>query len=88
MREIEIVVDAGYKPARVEVRADERVRLKFVRTEYSGCTREVIIPALGIRRELPTNKTVTIDLPSLAPGEYEFRCGMNMIRGAIVVPQR
>jgi plastocyanin domain-containing protein len=85
VREIEIVVDGGYKPAQVEVRQGERVRLKFVRKEYAGCTREVVIPALGIRRELPPNKVVTIDLPALAPGEYEFRCGMNMVRGAIVV---
>ena len=85
VREIEIVVDGGYKPAQVEVRQGERVRLKFVRKEYAGCTREVVIPVLGIRRELPPNKVVTIDLPALAPGEYEFRCGMNMNRGTIVV---
>jgi plastocyanin domain-containing protein len=85
VREIEIIVDGGYSPARVEVKKGERVRLKFLRKEYTGCTREVVIPALKVRQELPPNKAVIIDLPALDSGEYEFRCGMNMIRGAIVV---
>lgn len=85
VREIEIVVDGTYKPARIEVHEGERVRLKFVRKEYNSCTREVVFPKLNIRRELPTNKPVIIELPALAAGEYEFKCGMNMIKGAIVV---
>jgi plastocyanin domain-containing protein len=84
-REIEIVVDGGYKPAKVTVKQGERVRLKFVRKEYSGCTRELVIPALQLRKELPPNKPVLVDLPALGPGDYEFRCGMNMVKGAITV---
>jgi plastocyanin domain-containing protein len=85
VREIEVVVDGGYKPNRVEIHAGERVRLKFVRKDYSSCTREVVFPSLNIKRELPTNQPVVIELPALAAGEYEFRCGMNMIRGTLVV---
>lgn len=56
------------------------------RREYTGCAREVVFPSLGIRRELPPNRPVVIELPAtLAPGEYEFKCGMNMIRGTLVV---
>lgn len=85
VREVPIVVNAGYTPSRVEVKAGERVRLVFTRTEYGGCTREVVFPELGIRRELPTNQPVAIDLPALAAGTYGFHCGMNMIHGTVVV---
>ena len=85
VREIEVVVEGGYKPKRIEVPKGERIRLRFVRKEHGSCTREVLFPKLGIRRELPTNQPVTIELPALEPGEYEFRCGMNMIKGAVVV---
>lgn len=84
-REIEIVVEGAYKPSRIEVREGERVRLKFVRKDYGSCTREVVFPKLDIRRELPTNKPVSIDLPLLAPGEYTFHCGMKMVKGTLVV---
>ena len=85
VREIEIVVEGTYKPARIQVQEGERVRLKFIRKEYNSCTREVVFPKLGIKRELPPNKPVVIDLPVLAPGDYEFKCGMNMIKGTLVV---
>ena len=70
---------------RIEAHEGERLRLKFVRKDYSSCTREVVFPTLNIRRELPTNQAVIIELPALVRGEIEFRCGMNMVRGTIVV---
>lgn len=87
-REIEVVVDGGYRPDRITLRAGERVRLRFVRHEHSSCTRELVIAALNIRRELPPHRPVVIELPALRAGEYEFRCGMNMVRGRIVVAPR
>ncbi len=84
-REIEIVVDGGYSPARVDVTEGEAVRLRFLRKDYSSCTAEVVFPSLGIRRSLPTNQPVFIDLPPLEAGEVEFRCGMNMVKGKVVV---
>jgi plastocyanin domain-containing protein len=87
-REIEIVVDGGYQPARITITEGERVRLRFVRRDASPCTREVVFPSLGLRRELPTDQPVVIDLPPLPAGEVEFKCGMNMIRGRIIVQPR
>lgn len=88
VREIEVVVDGGYRPGRITVAEGERVRLKFVRREQSPCSREVVFAALDIRRELPIDQPVLIELPALAAGEYEFKCGMNMIRGVLEVVAR
>jgi plastocyanin domain-containing protein len=44
-----------------------------------------VFPALKMRRRLPEGKPVTIELGPLTAGRYEFRCGMDMIRGAVVV---
>jgi plastocyanin domain-containing protein len=88
VREITIVVDGGYQPDRVEVAHGEHVQLKFVRKDPSGCTREVVFQSLGIQRELPYDQPVVLRLPPLKPGEYEFRCGMDMLRGKIVVRRR
>ncbi|MBN8614868.1 MAG: cupredoxin domain-containing protein [Deltaproteobacteria bacterium] len=87
-RVIEIVVDGAYAPDRIVVREGERVRLRFVRHDYSSCTREVVFPWLGLRRELPPHQPVTIELPALAAGEHEFHCGMGMVRGTIMVQAR
>lgn len=84
-REIEIIVEGGYQPSRISVAEGEHIRLKFIRKEYGGCTRELVVPSIGVRRELPPNKPVIVHWPALPPGDYEFRCGMNMIRGVITV---
>jgi plastocyanin domain-containing protein len=88
VREIEVIVDRGYKPVRIEAVEGERVRLKFVRREYTPCTREVLLPSLNIRQELPPNKPVTVELPPLKAGDVEFQCGMKMFRGTLVVTPR
>lgn len=94
MQEIEIVVERGYHPRYlkgvqgaqgVALTAGEPVRLTFLRRESGGCSREIVIPAFGIRKELPQNVPVTIQLPPLVEGELAFTCGMNMMRGALVV---
>lgn len=85
VREVEVAVDGGYRPARIEVAAGERVRLRFIRRDHGGCTREVVFPSLGLRRELPTGRPVTVEVPARASGETAFECGMGMVRGAVVV---
>lgn len=88
-RTFDIVVEGRYTPSRITVEEGERIRLRFLRRDYGPCTREVVFPTLGLRRVLPPNETVVVDLPALAPGEHAFRCGMNMIHGTIaVVPRR
>ncbi len=87
-REVEIIVENGYTPSVIEVTEGEPVRLRFVRRDYSPCSREVVFPTLDIRRMLPTNQPVIIDLPALSVGETPFQCWMNMLRGRIVVRAR
>jgi len=85
IREIEVIVEGGYRPRRIVIREGEKVRLRFIRRDHGPCTREVVFPGLGIRRELPTHQPVVIELPALKAGEYELRCGMNMVRGELIV---
>lgn len=87
-REITVVVDGVYAPDRIEVQEGERIRLKFVRKDAGPCTREVVFPKLNIRRELPSDTATVVELPALAPGEYEFKCGMNMAHAKLVVIAR
>jgi len=82
-----IRVEGGYEPSRVRLRAGAPARLVFDRREDSSCSEEVVIPALGVRRFLPAHQRTGVDLPALAPGTYDFACGMGMLRGAIVAEE-
>lgn len=85
---IRIEVKGGYSPARVRVQAGRPVRLEFDRPETSGCTEEVVIPDFGIRRFLKPFSVTPVEFTPERPGEYEFTCGMGMVRGRILVEER
>jgi plastocyanin domain-containing protein len=82
--EVRITVRGGYDPATVRVKAGAPVRLVFDRQETSGCSEEVVFPAFGIRKFLPTGQPTSIEITPPAPGRYEFMCGMSMLHGAVV----
>ncbi len=83
-----IVVQGGYSPAAVRVRAGEPVRLVFDRQETSGCSEEIVFPDFGIRRFLPAFEKTTVELTPPAAGTYEFTCGMSMLRGTLIAEER
>jgi Cu(I)/Ag(I) efflux system membrane fusion protein len=86
--DVEIRVDGGYFPEVAHVKAGLPVRLHFTRIDSSECTREVVFKSLGIRRELPTGKTTTIEFTPGEVGEIQYECGMAMLEGKIIVDPR
>ena len=82
---VRIAVRGGYDPARIEVRAGRPVRLLFRRDEVEGCSDTVLLPEWGIAQRLPAYEETLVEFTPEKPGEYEFTCGMHMLRGSIVV---
>ena len=82
--QVTIVVDGGYSPAQVKVKAGAPVRLVFDRKDSGSCSDEVVLPDFGIRKFVPTGQRTTIEVTPTKAGRYEFTCGMSMLRGAII----
>jgi plastocyanin len=80
-----LVTEHGYEPAKVTVRAGTPARITFVRTTDKTCGTEVVFPSLNIKRALPLNQPVAIEFTPKSSGEIGFVCGMNMLRGTVVV---
>lgn len=49
------------------------------------CTEQVIFGDFGIIHDLPVGQSVPVEITPEAPGEYIFHCGMNMVRGRLIV---
>lgn len=75
---------SGYDPSEITAPANEPVRLIFTRTTDEGCGQQLVFPDLGIRRDLPLDEPVPVDLTMPASGRVRFTCGMDMFRGAVV----
>jgi plastocyanin domain-containing protein len=79
------VSSEGFSPSSIRIPAHQPTQLAFTRADAQNCAREVVFPALGIRKELPPGQPVVIDIPARDAGELHFACGMGMFRGALVV---
>jgi RND family efflux transporter MFP subunit len=80
-----VVTERGFEPATVSLRAGSPARLTFVRTTDKTCATEVVFPSLKITRALPLNEPVLIEFTPAKTGEIAFACGMNMLKGVVVV---
>jgi len=80
-----LVIEKGYEPARVTLHAGTPATVTFVRTTDKTCGTEVVFPSLNVKRALPLNQPVAIEFTPRVTGELAFVCGMNMLRGAVVV---
>ncbi|MBL9024361.1 MAG: cupredoxin domain-containing protein [Myxococcales bacterium] len=83
---IAITVDqTGYTPAEVTAKGGEPVRLVFTRTSDDGCGQQLVFKDQKIRKDLPLQSPVAVDITMPASGKVTFSCGMDMYRGAVVI---
>jgi plastocyanin domain-containing protein len=80
-----IVNQYDYQPSSLRLRQGIPARVKFIRRSDKTCGTEIVFPDYGIRRELPLNETVVIAFTPRKKGEFAFVCGMNMMRGKVIV---
>jgi plastocyanin domain-containing protein len=85
VQEIKVTVKGGYSPDVIVVKRDAPVRLNFYRDETSSCSEQVVFGDFGIARDLPAFKTTAIEFTPDKTGEFTFACGMNMLRGKLIV---
>jgi plastocyanin domain-containing protein len=84
-QEATIVVKGAYNPDVIVVEHGKPVRLNFLRQETAACSEEVVFADFHRRTQLPEGELVPVDFLPEQPGEYEFTCGMGMLRGKVLV---
>jgi plastocyanin domain-containing protein len=87
VQEVKVTVKGGYSPDVIVVKQNQPVRLDFYRDETASCSEQVVLGDFGIARDLPAFKTTSIEFTPKRSGEFTFTCGMNMMRGKVVVEE-
>jgi plastocyanin domain-containing protein len=87
VQEVRIRVKGGYDPDVIVVKAGKPVKLHFYREEEASCSETVVFPDFAKSLKLPPFETVTLELMPEKPGEYDFHCQMNMLRGVLIVEE-
>jgi plastocyanin domain-containing protein len=84
---LRVTVKGGYSPDTLVVKRGRPVRIDFDRQETASCSDIVVFGDFGISRALPAFQTTPVELTPEKPGTYEFTCGMNMLRGRLIVEE-
>lgn len=82
---VDIIVEGGYSPEVISIPKGKTTRINFIRKDSSSCLEEVVLGDFKIKKFLPLNKKVTIEVTPNKVGEFPFACGMNMFHGKIRV---
>lgn len=83
--EVDITVEGGYSPEVISIPKGKLTKINFIRKDPSSCLEEVVLGDFKIRKHLPLNQKMTIELTPQRSGEFVFSCGMNMFHGKIIV---
>lgn len=82
---VDITVNGGYSPEVISIPRGKTTKINFIRTDPTDCLEEVVLGDFKIKRHLPLNQKVTVEITPQKAGEYGYACGMNMYHGKIVV---
>ncbi len=82
---INIIVEGGYSPSVISIPKNKKMKITFLRKDSSSCLEEVVVSEFKIRRFLPLNKKVSIEITPKREGTFPFSCGMSMFHGKIIV---
>lgn len=83
--EVDILVSGGYSPEVISIPKGKPTKINFIRKDPSDCLEEVVLPDFKLRKYLPINQKVTVEINPKVSGEFIYSCGMNMFHGKIIV---
>lgn len=87
IQEINVIVQGGYTPDIIVVKRGRPVRLNFYRKETASCSDTVVFGDFGVSKPLPAFETTPVEFTPQKTGQFLFTCGMNMLRGKLIVEE-
>lgn len=86
-----VVVDGGYSPSQLQLKANLPAEIIFNRRDHGECTDWVIFDRFPtkegkeVKSYLPVGQKTTLSFTPTTPGNYGFVCGMGMNKGKLIV---
>ncbi len=82
------VEDMGYTPNRIAFKAGMPAKIIFDQHAEYECASDVMSKDLGIKlTELPKAQKTEVTFTPEKAGTYQFTCGMDMLKGTVIVEE-
>ncbi len=83
---VDITANAnGFKPNNVTIKQGEPTTLVFTRTTEETCATAVVFPEINLKKDLPLNQQVAVEVPVDKARTLAFQCGMGMYKSKVVI---
>ena len=63
----------------------KKTKINFLRKDESTCLENIVLPDFKIKKFLPLNEKVTVEIIPDKKGTFDFSCGMGMFHGKLIV---
>lgn len=80
-----LITEQGYSKSTIKLKRGVPVQITFLRQTDKTCATEVVVAEYGVRRPVPLNVPTVIAFTPKRNGEFSFACGMNMMRGKLII---
>src|SRR5262249_8855300 len=80
--------EKGFHPSTLDLKKGRNGHLTFTRTTDKTCAKEVVFKekdTIIIKKDLPLNTPVAVDIPTDKERTLTFTCGMGMFESQLVV---
>jgi heme/copper-type cytochrome/quinol oxidase subunit 2 len=85
-QEIDLLVSQSqYLPNVIVAKKGTPLKIQVTADKTAGCAREIVFPDFNIRRIIPEDTAVTLELLPKEEGTFKFRCSMDMAHGKLIV---
>jgi plastocyanin domain-containing protein len=80
-----VISKRGFEPKEISAKKGQTVKLEFFREDGENCGEELVFPKQNIKKSLAVGATETVEFTPQETGEIAFTCGMDMLRGKLIV---
>lgn len=78
------VTEAGFSPNSINVKPGTEVTLNVTRITDQTCSTEILVPSKNIKKSLPLNQKIAVDLGIVEKGTIKFGCAMNLMDSGMI----
>ena len=78
----------GFEPSNLKLKVNVPARITFLRQTNDTCATSVVISEYKIKKDLPLNQPVVAEFTPAKTGKFSFVCGMQMLKGDLVVSEQ
>jgi plastocyanin domain-containing protein len=83
-----LITKNGFEPNNLKLKVNIPAKVTFLRQTNDTCATSVVISEYKIKKDLPLNQPVIVEFKPTKTGKFSFVCGMQMMKGQIVVSEQ